>query len=647
MCGIVGTAAVAGRERFGPADVLRMAEKISHRGPDDRGVHDAGEAVIGMCRLSIIDLAGGHQPIANEDGTVWVVCNGEIYNFRALRRMLEGRQHRFSTGSDTEVLVHLYEEFGDDMLAHLEGMFGFALWDARRRRLLLARDRLGIKPVYYWNQGARLAFSSEIKAFTALRGFGAAVDPDALAEYLAVGYATAPRTIFAGVAKLPPASMLVWQDGSLEIKSYWAPPADVDNGPSAVEWTERVRAELERAVADHMVSDVPLGAFLSGGIDSSAVATLMAKHSAEPLNTYSIGYRGSGAAEYYNELSYARVVADRLGSRHREIEVEPQVASLLPKLIWHVEEPICDSAIATTYLVSELAAKSVKVILSGVGGDELFAGYNRYLGGFYARRYGQIPEWARRRLLPKLAAWLPSGRQNRLMDLARYTKRFIISDGLDWREQYRLFLALADDDVLAALRRRGLPVGGLDRVLAAENGSDELLRLLRVDWQTQLAEDLLLLTDKMTMACSLECRVPFLDHRLVELAAAIPASRKLPDGRLKGLLKDVLRDVLPDSILERRKRGFGAPVGAWFKRELAPLRGTLLAREAIERRGLLDPLVVDEICAAHDANREDYTDLLLVLLNLEIWCRLFLDGRSYEDVAGELAATSSATRATA
>jgi asparagine synthase (glutamine-hydrolysing) len=405
--------------------------------------------------------------------------------------------------------------------------------------------------------------------------------------------------------------------------------------------------ELERAVVDHMIADVPLGAFLSGGIDSSAVATLMARHSPEPLNTYSIGYRGTGAAKYYNELPYARVVADRLGSRHREIEVEPQVARLLPKLIWHVEEPICDSAIATTYLVSELAAESVKVILSGVGGDELFAGYNRYLGGLYSRRYGQVPEWARRHLLPKLAALLPSGRQNRLMDLARYAKRFILANALDWREQYRLFVALADDEVLGALCRRRLPTGDFDRVLAEENGGDDLLRLLRVDLQTQLAEDLLLLTDKMTMACSLECRVPFLDHRLVELAASIPAASKLRDGRLKSVLKDALRGVLPDSILERRKRGFGAPVGAWLKRELAQLRTALLGRDVVERRGLLDPAVVEEICAAHDANREDYADILFVLLNLEIWCRLFLDGRSYDDVADELSEPSGMRRATA
>ena len=641
MCGIVGIAQLDDRRRFGAEDVRRMADTIVHRGPDDDGVHDAGEVVLGMRRLSIIDLGGGHQPIANEDRTVWVVCNGEIYNFKALRKSLESRGHRFATHSDTEVLVHLYEEYGDRLVEHLEGMFGFALWDAHNRKLLVARDRLGIKPVYYWKYAGGLAFSSEIKAFLALRGFSPAVDGDSLHDYLAVGYAVAPRTIFAGVAKLPPASLLIWQNGRLNITQYWTPPERVDGSRSAQEWIERVRADLERAIADHMVSDVPLGAFLSGGIDSSAVAVLMAKHSAAPLNTYSIGYAGGGAAQYYNELPFARLVASQLESNHREIEVRPDVARLLPKLIWHLEEPISDSAIATTYLVSELASQSVKVILSGVGGDELFAGYNRYLGGHYTRRYNSLPGWARRTLIPRLVKALPSGRQNRLMDIARYAKRFVLAHELDWREQYKLYVALADRDVVERLATGSAPTAeGFDRILAAETGSDELLRLLRVDWQTQLAEDLLLLTDKITMACSLECRVPFLDHRLVESAASIPAAHKLPGGRLKGLFKDTLRGLLPEAVINRRKRGFGAPVGAWFKRELAPLRGKLLSRDVVAGRGLLDPAVVEAICAAHDANREDYTDLILVLLNLEIWARLYVDGRGYEDVAAELAEQS-------
>jgi len=635
MCGIVGIADASAARRFNTADVERMANRILHRGPDDAGIYDGGETILGMRRLSIIDLSGGHQPISNEDGSIWVVCNGEIYNFRELRADLEASGHTFRTRSDTEVLVHLYEEHGDNLVSYLEGMYGFALWDARQRTLLIARDRLGIKPVYYWCSGDTLAFASEIKAFFALPGFSVQLDPDALRDHLAVGYSIAPRTIFAGVSKLPPGTLLRWRKGRISLERYWSPPDRTDPSLDAREWADRIRGELERAVESHMVSDVPLGAFLSGGIDSSAVAVLMSQHSAGPLNTYSIGYGGGGAAGYYNELPYARIVAAQLGSKHREIEVRPDVAQLLPKLIWHLEEPISDSAIATTYLVSELAAQSVKVILSGLGGDELFAGYNRYLGAHYNRKYLRLPSWARRALLPKLAALLPSGRQNRLMDLARYAKRFIRASDLDWRDQYRLYVAISDEQTLMDLGARSGP-DGFDRVIGGESAGDELLRLLRVDWQTQLAESLLLLTDKMTMACSIECRVPFLDHRLVEAAAQIPSQHKLPDGKLKAVLKDALRGVLPDSVLDRRKRGFGAPVGAWFKHELSQLLTSLLSPDVVAARGLLNPEAVGAVVADHVSNREDYTDLILVLLNLEVWARLFIDGRTVEDVAGEL-----------
>jgi asparagine synthase (glutamine-hydrolysing) len=642
MCGIVGIAQQPGRHRFASDDVRRMADQIFHRGPDDEGFHDGGRVVIGMRRLSIIDLEGGHQPIANEDQTVWVVNNGEIYNFQSLREDLLRKGHKFTTHSDTEVLVHLYEEHGEAFLEHLEGMFAAALWDSTKNRLIVARDRLGIKPVYYWPFGGGLAFSSEIKAFLPLQGFSPSVNTRSLADYLGIGYAVAPETIFEGVRKLEPGTFLRWTDEGFSTHRYWSLPTETDTSRSYDDWVEATAAELQRAVADHMIADVPVGAFLSGGIDSSAVAALMSRATNAELNTYSIGYAGSSVAEYYNELPFAKTVADQLGSNHREIAVEPNVASLLPKLIWHLEEPISDSAITTTFLVSELAAESVKVILSGVGGDELFAGYNRYLGDHYDRRYRRIPAILRQRLLPGIAGLLPSGRQNRLMDMSRYAKRFIQAGQLGWRQRYAFYLAIADDGLLAEMLGEELAGNGLARVAAAEDSGDELLRLLRIDWQTQLAENLLLLTDKMSMACSLECRVPFLDHRLVEFAAGIPAQHKLPGGRLKGLLKDSLRSVLPASVIDRRKRGFGAPVGAWFKQELAGLRAELLSDAALEDRGLIDADSVRRLCADHDNNREDYTDLILVLMNLEIWARLFLDGTSHEDVAAQLAERSMA-----
>ena len=525
MCGIVGLARGLDTRPLQVESVRRMADAIRHRGPDDEGFHVADRAVIGMRRLSIIDLSGGHQPIANEDETLWLVCNGEIYNFRELRADLIRKGHRFRTGSDVEVLLHLYEEHGERFLEHASGMFAVALWDQRRQRLIVARDRLGMKPLYYTLANGMFAFASEVKSLLTLPFVKAEVDRESLQEYLGLGYAVAPRTIFRDIQKLPPATQAIWNGESLRLERYWTLPSQVRSDMSEDQWVEHFRGELQRAVTEHMVSDVPVGAFLSGGIDSSAVVALMAATSTTPVNTYSVGYAGDKVAEYYNELSYAGSVARRFGTRHTEIPVQPNVAALLPKLLWHVEEPISDSAMLTTYLVSELAAGSVKVILSGVGGDELFAGYNRYLGEHYGRQYRRVPAWLRRGLLQPLASALPSGRQSRVMDLARYARKFIRANELPWREQYRMFIEICSREQVAALLA-GAPMttDGFDRIAAAETADDALLRLMRVDAPTQLAEDLLLLTDKVTMATSIECRVPFLDHRLVEAAAGIPTA---------------------------------------------------------------------------------------------------------------------------
>jgi asparagine synthase (glutamine-hydrolysing) len=489
--------------------------------------------------------------------------------------------------------------------------------------------------------GRSIAFASEVKALLKAPGISACIDRDALREHLAIGYCVAPRTIFEGVRKLPPATRLVWDAEGVATDRYWDLPRRVRTDWTADQWVEAVRTELRRAVADHMVSDVPIGAFLSGGIDSSAVVAFMAEQSTLPVNTYSIGYGGSTTSDYFNELEYAGQVARLFKTNHHEIVVAPDVARLLPRLLWHVEEPISDSAVATTFLVAELAAKSVKVILSGVGGDELFAGYRRYLGDHYQRRFRSLPGWVRQQVVQPLARALPSGRQNRVMDLARYARKFIQASDLSWQDQYRLYIEILARDQVAGLLVDGGHAGttvedGFDRVLASETADDVLLRLMRVDAQTQLPEDLLLLTDKITMATSIECRVPFLDDRLVELAAQAPAETKLGQGQLKQLLKQSLRGVLPDEILDRSKRGFGAPMGEWFKRDLRPLREALLNPAVVESRGYLSAAGVQSVLEAHDANREDYSDLLLVLMNLEIWCRLFVDQRSVDDVAGEL-----------
>ncbi|MFI5402194.1 MAG: asparagine synthase (glutamine-hydrolyzing) [Planctomycetota bacterium] len=641
MCGIYGVLALKPGARPDPALLSRMGAVTRHRGPDDDGVYADQHVLLGMRRLSIIDLSGGHQPIGNEDGQIQVVCNGEIYNFRELREELKRRGHVFKTGSDTEVLVHLYEEEGDAFVGRLNGMFGFALWDARRRRLLVGRDPVGIKPIYYALDGQRLAFASEAKALLEMDGMTPAVDHAALADYLAYGYVPAPRSMFQGIRKLPVASLLVCEQGTVSVRRYWEVPRPEERLSSA-EWIGRVRESLERAVVSQMVSDVPLGAFLSGGIDSSAVVAFMARHSSAPVKTYSIGFEGSAAEGYYNELPYARQVASRFGTDHRDIVVKPDVAGLLPRLLWHMDEPIADTAFLTTYLVSEFARRDVTVILSGVGGDELFGGYRRYLGAYYDRYARLLPRWFRTRVLAPLARRLPADRHSALLNLSRHVRTYLLSQEFAFEDRYRFYMQVFKPEAREALVATPLLDGEdpLARAFAGAGEGDALYRLFRCDLETQLPDDLLLLTDKMTMATSLECRVPLLDLELVDLSARMPSSLKVRGRELKHVLKRALRGILPDEILSRKKRGFGAPFGAWLKRELAPLLGQVLSRESVERRGLFRWETIARTIADHNANREDYTDHLLALLNFEIWCRLYLDGTPHEAVAAGLAAES-------
>jgi asparagine synthase (glutamine-hydrolysing) len=636
MCGIYGLYDLTGAP-VRHAQLSAMGAAILHRGPDDEGTHVDGACGIGMRRLSIIDLDGGHQPLSTSDAMLWAVCNGEIYNFRELRRDLLRRGHVFRTGSDCEVLLHLYREHGDGFVHHLNGMFAFALWDAPRRRLLIGRDRLGIKPLYVAVTPDRVAFASEAKALLALPDVPARPSLAAIDTYLALGYVPAPQSIFEGIEKLPPATLLSIEAGRITRQEYWQVPALVDPLRSEREWSDAVRARIEEAVRMQMVSDVPIGAFLSGGIDSSSVVAFMARHSAQPVRTYAIGFSGGAAEQYYNELPYARRIAERFGTEHHEIIVRPDVSALLPGLLWHLDEPIADSAFVTTYLVSQFARREVTVILSGVGGDELFGGYRRYLGNHYQERFRRLPLWLRH-TLAATAQHLPSDRHSGLLNASRLARSFLSSAGLPFEARYRAYVEVFS----AAERQRLLRTApaircdALGAAFAAAAGDDGLNRMLRADARTQLPDDLLLLTDRMSMAVSLECRVPLLDHELVELAARIPESIKVRRGRLKHVMKDALHDVLPSSILRRRKRGFGTPMGDWLRRDLAPMLRRLLSPETLARRGLFDPEPVARLIAEHDARRTDATDRLLALLNLEIWWRVFLDRARPTDVADEL-----------
>lgn len=640
MCGIHGIHQLDG-SAVDPAPLSAMGRVTQHRGPDDEGIHVDGPCAIGMRRLSIIDLSGGHQPLSSADGTLWIVCNGEIYNFRELRQQLEAKGYQFKTGSDCEVILYLYAEHGDDFVHHLNGMFGFALWDARRRRLVIGRDRLGIKPIYLHNDGKRLVFASEAKAILALPGFVKRLDLPAVDSYLKLGYVPAPQCIFAGIEKLPPATLLIVEGGRVTRKRYWHVPTTIDSTPSEQDWIDAVRARMEESVRMQMVSDVPIGAFLSGGVDSSGVVAFMAAHSDRPIKTYSIGFEGGAAENLYNELPYARRVAEQFRTEHHEIVVRPDVVSLLPRLLWHMDEPIADTAFITTYLVSEFARKDVTVILSGVGGDELFGGYRRYLGNHYQAQFNRLPA-AVRKPLAALGQRLPGDRHSPLLNVMRLAKGFLASADLPFDERYRSYVQVFSGEAAGRLWKSGA-CANRDAIadgFRMANGADSLNRMLVVDAETQLPDDLLMLTDKMSMAVSLECRVPLLDHELVELAARIPERIKIKHGRLKHTMKSALKGLLTDDILDRKKRGFGTPMGAWFKRDLAPMLRHLLSPQAIEKRGLFRHEEIRDLIDAHDANRVDGTDQLLALVNLEIWCRVFLDGRAHDDVAGELKAVA-------
>lgn len=631
MCGIYGQLRFDGRS-VTPQLLTETGRAMVHRGPDDEGQFCAGPVGLGMRRLSIIDLKGGQQPFRSRDGSVVLVANGEVYNFRELRSQLELAGHQFRSHSDCETILWGYLEWGlEGLLAKLNGMYAFALWDARLHQLNIVRDRLGIKPLYYHFDGKAFSFASEIKSLLAF-GMSPELNREALPAYLSLGYVPAPDTLFDGIRKLPVATAATVKSAKVTLQRYWSLPTEVRSDYSESEWCDRVRAQIETSVDRQMVSDVPLGAFLSGGIDSSAVVAFMAKHASGALKTYAIGFEGEGANRYYNELPYARQVAQRFGTEHHEILVKPDVATLLPQLLWQMEEPVADSAFLTTFLVSEFARREVTVILSGVGGDELFGGYRRYLGEHFAARYQRLPSFVRV-ALRRIADRLPADRHNRWLDLGRLARAFVLTADLDFEQRYRSYIEVFAPDTIRDLC--GATARSADAVQEAFSnsaGQDLLNRLLNFDSQTQLPDDLLLLTDKMSMAVSLECRVPLLDHELVELAASIPASRKLQGGELKHILKQALQGILPKEILYRKKRGFGAPMGAWLRHELLGLMEQVLSEPALKQRGIFDPNVVQRVIREHMSRQADHTDHLQALINLELWCRLYLDGNSVGQV---------------
>lgn len=637
MCGIYGTLSSRSQD-LEAVDLDLMGATMRHRGPDDRGTYVDRMFKMGMERLSIIDVEGGRQPILNEDGKIAAVCNGEIYNFRSLRNQLRSKGHEFRSGSDAEVIVHLYEEYGTSFPKHLSGMFAIALWDSEKERLVLVRDRLGIKPLYVYASPDTLIFASELKSILAIPTVPRQVNALAIREFLSLGYVPAPLTMIDNVQKLHPGTVLIADSEGQRTERYWSYKQNTNATLSEQEWVQSISSTIERAVVSQMVSDVPLGAFLSGGIDSSAVVAYMAQNSAEPIKTYSIGFDTDSGGSYYNELPYARQVAERFGTDHSEIVVKPDVAELIPELLWHMDEPMADAALLTTYLVSKFASQDVKVILSGVGGDELFGGYRRYWSENLAQNYGRIPEPIRRHVIQPLARTLPSDRHSAVLDYLRLVKGFLAAAELPSDERYERYIRVFSPEALSALiEQQADPRSGtLVSAFAESSQLDGVGRLIEVDLRTQLPDDLLMLTDRMSMATSLECRVPLLDDDLVELSSSMPSELKIRGRELKYGLKKALRGVLPDEIIDRKKRGFGAPIGSWIKRELAPFFGQVINEQSVRDRGLLDWNGLEVILESHRSNREDYTDHLLAVLNLELWCRLYIDGERPDSLADSL-----------
>src|SRR5712691_5003130 len=626
MCGIAGYVGHGGAETL-----AAMLPRLKHRGPDCEGVHVEPGVGLGMTRLAIIDLEGGAQPMTNEDESVWLVYNGEIYNFRELRATLEARGRTFRTRSDTEVLLRAYEELGDGCIEHVRGMFAFALWDRRRRRLVLARDRLGKKPLYYRRRNGALLFASEIKALLAHPSVGRDVDAEALHHYLAFGYSPGDRSIFAEISSLPPGHVAVADGARFTTAPYWTLPGGAAARAQAVPAADApalVRQALAESVRLRLESDVPLGVFLSGGIDSSAIVASMRDVTSRRIATFSVGF---GAADpSFDELPYARLVARRFETDHHEEVLEPRVADLLPALVHQFDEPFADSSALATWVVAQATARHVKVALSGIGGDETFGGYPRYLGVRLAERYARLPRWLRHGAGAAVSKLVSDSRSSR--NLGDWIRRFVAGAEMPMPDRYigwTRFFGGAGLERLATPALRASLGPGVDAAqrsaFAAHGHGDPMDGAFRIDLATYLPDDLLVMADRMSMANSLELRAPFCDHRIVEASLGIPPAVKVPGRRLKGLLKTAFADVLPRPVLEHRKQGFMIPLGAWLTSDLRATLEDLLAPSLVAARGLFEPAEVERLRREHVGGARDHADRLFTLMMTELWIREYLD----------------------
>lgn len=603
----------------------RMVESLEHRGPDDSGTYIDENINLGMRRLSIIDITNGNQPIHNEDESIWIVFNGEIYNFVELRRVLEEKGHVFYTDADTEVIIHAYEEFGENCVKLFQGMFAFAIWDSNEKKLFLARDKFGIKPLYFTKLEDKLFFGSEIKSILSNEEFVPSINNSSIHDFLSYLYVPPPKTIFNEVYKLEPAHTLTYKEDKIKIKRYW----DLDCSSSHKSedfYINKTRKLLEKAVSSHMVGDVPVGVYLSGGLDSSVITGLMSQYSDQNIKTFTVGFED----EEFSEINYARIVSDHFETDHHEIIVEADAFKILPKIVRQHDEPFGNPTSIIHYLISEKISKDVKVALSGTGGDEVFAGYPKYLGMKLSSYYSKVPGILRKNIIEKILFSLPESMKE--TDYVRWGKMFAKASHLEPAERYFSMINYFDEDEKYEMYSEEFRKEKFENSFNYINGLFNELNSINFEQRTLYAEinsflpnNILEYTDKTSMAASLEARVPFLNPELVEFLAKVPFKYKIKGLELKYLLKKATEDIIPKSIIKRRKMGFNPPTGLWINRDLKDLVNEYLSQETIEKRGYFDYSFVEKMLKQHNKGKENLGLKLYSLIFLEEWHRLYID----------------------
>ena len=630
MCGIFGVVS----QKIDESHLKKATNLLAHRGPDDSGFFIEDGVGLGHRRLSIIDLEGGHQPMYNEDGSLCIVFNGEIYNFPDLHDQLASKNHKIKTRSDTETILHAYEEWGEDCVDRLRGMFAFAIWDRKARKLFLARDRFGIKPLFYAEHGTTFYFASEMKAILADPTVRREMDEAALACYFSLSYIPDAMTIYKGIRKLLPGHTLTWEAGRTRIRKYWDITYAPDRSRSEDYFINRFMDLFQESIKIHLISDVPLGAFLSGGIDSSAVVAMMSMVTDRPVNTFCIGF-GGDAGGYLDERGYARLVASRYKTNHKEYEIRPEPEGLLDKIVSSFDEPFADDSTIPSYFVCKIARENVTVAESGLGGDEAFAGYERYLGFRARAHYAKLPLVVRERLIRRFVDGLSERSDGHYT--VNHMKRFVRSSSQDDGNAYFGYLTRLNPGVRGALFsdtsrfRKYLEAPReliLDyfRAVPAEDERDTLNRVLYCDIKTYLPEDILAVTDRMSMYHALEVRVPFLDHPLMEFCATIPPEMKMKWFRKKYLLKKAVRPILPAEVIDHRKQGFVGPMTQWLKNDLKAYTAAALSEKNLDKHGLLNPATIKNILDEHFSGREIHDTLIWSLLVFQKWFDLYIDG---------------------